>query len=210
MTLQTSGAISLADIAAEYGGTAPHSISEYYLGAGAPSTVVEQVTASSLGGSVSDVRGNYWGTPATLNSGNYLYVHNRWADNGGTGSGNTNWVVNKTGTYHYVTSYYIQNATNRAQYTWNIKTGDTGSYSQYTQYYTAYTVNAGVSVSGTIPLTAGDRVQCVVSWPSAGWASSGVYFYGNSGSTSIDVAANTSLPSSGTIRLNQFYGGRAS
>ena len=210
MTLQTSGAISLADIAAEYGGTAPHSISEYYLGVGAPSTVVEQVTASSLGGSVSDVRGNYWGTPATLNSGNYLYVHNRWADNGGTGSGNTNWVVNKTGTYHYNTGYYIQNAYNRALYTWNIKAGDTGSYSQYTQYYTPYTVNAGVNVTGTIPLNAGDRVQCVVSWPSAGWASSSVYFYGNSGSTSINVAANSSLPSSGTISVNQFYGGRAS
>ena len=51
---------------------------------------------------------------------------------------------------------------------------------------------------------------CVVSWPSAGWASSSVYFYGNSGSTSINVAANSSLPSSGTISVNQFYGGRAS
>ena len=30
MVLQTSGAISLADIAAEFGGSAPHSLSEYY------------------------------------------------------------------------------------------------------------------------------------------------------------------------------------
>lgn len=30
MVLQSSGAISLADIAAEFGGTTPHSLSEYY------------------------------------------------------------------------------------------------------------------------------------------------------------------------------------
>lgn len=41
MALQSSGAISLSDIATEFGGTAPHSLSEYYrdagfVGAGAP------------------------------------------------------------------------------------------------------------------------------------------------------------------------------
>jgi hypothetical protein len=34
MPLQTSGPISLANIAAEFGGTAPHSLSEYYRGGG--------------------------------------------------------------------------------------------------------------------------------------------------------------------------------
>lgn len=34
MTLQTSGAISLNDLATEFGGTAPHSLSEYYAGGG--------------------------------------------------------------------------------------------------------------------------------------------------------------------------------
>ena len=39
MTLQSSGAISLANIAAEFGGSAPHSLSEYYLGhSGIPSS----------------------------------------------------------------------------------------------------------------------------------------------------------------------------
>ena len=34
MALQSSGAISLADLATEFGGTAPHSMSEYYLNGG--------------------------------------------------------------------------------------------------------------------------------------------------------------------------------
>ncbi len=34
MALQTSGAISMSDIAAEMGGSQAHSISEYYRGAG--------------------------------------------------------------------------------------------------------------------------------------------------------------------------------
>jgi len=34
MALQTSGAISMSDIAAEMGGSTPHSISEYYRGGG--------------------------------------------------------------------------------------------------------------------------------------------------------------------------------
>lgn len=34
MTLQSSGAISLSDIAAEFGGSTPHSINEYYRGGG--------------------------------------------------------------------------------------------------------------------------------------------------------------------------------
>ena len=39
MTLQSSGAISLSQIAAEFGGSAPHSLSEYYEGhSGIPSS----------------------------------------------------------------------------------------------------------------------------------------------------------------------------
>ena len=34
MALQTSGAISLNDIAGEFGGSVPHSITEYYRGGG--------------------------------------------------------------------------------------------------------------------------------------------------------------------------------
>jgi len=34
MTLQSSGAISISDLATEFGGTAPHSLSEYYRGGG--------------------------------------------------------------------------------------------------------------------------------------------------------------------------------
>lgn len=40
MTLQTSGTISLTDIAGEFGGSVPHGLNEYYKGGGSvPSTV---------------------------------------------------------------------------------------------------------------------------------------------------------------------------
>lgn len=42
MTIQASGSISLSQLAAEYGGTAPHSLSEYYRGGTlVPNTVTE-------------------------------------------------------------------------------------------------------------------------------------------------------------------------
>ena len=51
MTLQSSGTISLNQIATEYGGDAPHSLLEYYKSADnnyVPAILNETVTASNL------------------------------------------------------------------------------------------------------------------------------------------------------------------
>ena len=76
MTLQSSGAISLASIAAVVtdlgSGSTPHSMSEYYKGGSlVPSTVAETVTAASLSGSVYDGRGGIYTTYPAINSGGY-------------------------------------------------------------------------------------------------------------------------------------------
>lgn len=203
MTLQSSGAISLANLASEYGGSAPHSLNEYYKGGGlVPSTVSEVVTASSLSGSVYDGRGSYWGTAPVINSGGHIYQHYRWADNGYTGTGDTSWTVDKTGTYHYQGTYYIQNATNTATHTWYVAGSQVATYNLTAGNNTA-------STTGSFSVTSGQTVRVVVSWPSAGWASCGIYFGGSSTSSrSVSIAANGSVPTSGSVSLTDFYGGR--
>ena len=118
MTLQSSGAISIANLASEYGGSAPHSLNEYYKGGSlVPSTVAETVTAASMSGSVYDGRGGGYTTYPAINSGGYIYRSYTWSDNGYTGTGDIQWTVNKTGTYNYQGTYYIQNATRTATHT---------------------------------------------------------------------------------------------
>ena len=58
MALQASGTISISDLVTEFGGTAPHSLSEYYKGGGlVPSTktVTDKAAASSSGTTSTDV-----------------------------------------------------------------------------------------------------------------------------------------------------------
>ena len=56
MALQSSGAISFGNLASEFGGSTPHSLSEYYSGgANVPTTVARDADAPSLSGSVSDI-----------------------------------------------------------------------------------------------------------------------------------------------------------
>ena len=48
MALQSSGTIKISDLVAEFGGSAPHSLSEYYRGgANVPETVTTGVAAGS-------------------------------------------------------------------------------------------------------------------------------------------------------------------
>jgi len=203
MTLQSSGAISLANLANEYGGSEPHSMSEYYKGGSlVPSTVAETVTAASMSGSVYDGRGSYWGTAPVINSGSHIYQHYRWADNGYTGTGNISWTVNKTGTYHYRGTYYIQNATNTSTHTWYVAGSQVATY-------TLTAGNNTASTTGSFSVTAGQTVNVQVSWPSAGWASCGIYFGGSAyNNRSVQTAANGSVPTSGAVSLANFYGGR--
>lgn len=205
MTLQSSGAISIANLASEYGGSAPHSLNEYYKNGGlVPSTVAETVTAASMSGSVYDGRGGGYTTYPAINSGGYIYRSYTWADNGTTGTGDIQWTVNKTGTYHYQGTYYIQNATRTATHTWYVNGSQVATYN-----LTAG--NSSTSSTGSFSVTAGQTVRVVVSWPSAGWASCGLYFGGSAyNNNSVSIAVNGSVPTSGSVALTNFYGGRAS
>jgi hypothetical protein len=203
MTLQSSGAISIANLASEYGGSAPHSLSEYYKGGGlVPNTVGETVTAASLSGSVYDGRGGGYTIYPAINSGGYIYRSYTWADNGTTGTGDIQWTVNKTGTYHYAGTYYIQNATRTATHTWYVAGSQVATYSLTAGNNTA-------SSSGSFSVTAGQTVRVQASWPSAGWASCGLYFGGSAyNNNSVQIAVNGSVPTSGSVSLSNFYGGR--
>jgi len=106
MALQSSGAISFANLVAEFVGPSPHSFSEYYLGgANVPTTVARDADAASLSGSVSDVRGGIYTTAPVINTGGVLYRHVRWANDGSVGTGDVSFTVNKTGTYSYSFSH---------------------------------------------------------------------------------------------------------
>ena len=92
MALQSSGAISFGNLASEFGGSTPHSFSEYYRGgSNVPTTVSRDADAASLTGSVSDVRGGIYTTAPVINSGGVLYRHVRWADNGSVGTGDNHY-----------------------------------------------------------------------------------------------------------------------
>ena len=125
MTLQPSGSLSFSQIAAEFGGSTPHSISEYYQsGANVPAQVLRAADATNLSGSVSDVRGGIYTTAPVINSGGVFYKHVRWADNGGTGTGDVTFQLNKTATYSWHFSYYIQNATQTANHKLYVNNAD--------------------------------------------------------------------------------------
>lgn len=99
MTLQTSGTISLTDIAGEFGGSVPHGLNEYYKGGGSvPSTV-----GTAAGSYTAYVTGSsgYW----AVNFGSQGTIS--WAGSNvttGAGTGTTH----STGGYDYQrsTSYY--------------------------------------------------------------------------------------------------------
>ena len=201
MALQSSGAISFANLVAEFVGPSPHSFSEYYLGgANVPTTVARDADAASLSGSVSDVRGGIYTTAPVINTGGVLYRHVRWANDGSVGTGDVLFTVNKTGTYSYSFSHYVQQAPRTSNHTLFVAGTQVAS-----EDLTAPT-NGSASASGTFSATAGDTIRITCTWNSAGWASSSVTIGGATTSNDdIDFTVNTGISTSGTIRLAQFY-----
>ena len=202
MALQSSGAISFANLASEFGDSTPHSFSEYYRdGGNVPSTVSRDADAASLTGSVSDGRGAPYTTFPVINSGGVLYRHSCWVDNGVIGSGDVSFTVNKTGTYSYSFSYYIQLAQRTSNHTLFVAGTQVVS-----QDLTA--ANSSSSASGTFTATAGDTIRITCSWPSVGWGNSSVTIGGSTTSNDdVDITVNNSIPTPGTIGLGQFYDG---
>ena len=204
MALQASGAISISELATEFGDTVPNSLSEFYNGGSlVPAIAYDPVTASNLAGSNSaNLRTAQFGgydpainttTPATC-----IYLHQLWADNGSTGTVNRTFVVDKTGTYSIYFGWYSYALTAPLTVTVN---GSQVYYSTLTSY------NSTVSTTGTFSASAGDTIGIVTSFPSSGWAGHYTYIGGSSAtSRSIEIAGNSSVPTSGALALSNFYG----
>ena len=161
MALQSSGAISVGNLASEFGGSAPHSFSKYYLNGGkVPSTVARDANAASLTGSVSDIRGAPYATNPVINSGGVLYTHNCWADNAGVGTGDVSFTVNKTGTYSYSFNHYCQQRSRPSNHTLFVAGIQTVS-----EDLTA-PENGSASASGTFSATAGYTIRITCAWNS--------------------------------------------
>lgn len=207
MALQSSGPISINNIATEFGGTVPHAINEYYKGGGlVPSTIPEAVTASSLTGSYAP-NARYpaiGGYDPQINTFNRLYTHALWGDNGSTGSMDMSFNVNKTATYNYYFGWFIQNANTFSGNTYFYANGSLiATHNLYT------TSNNTNSVTGTLSLSAGQTIRVRNdAFPSAGWSAHTVYIGGSTYNNAfIDSAANANIPTSGVIAFNNFYNG---
>jgi len=211
MTLPASGAISLNQIATEFGGSAPHSISEYYRGGGlTPSTTTEAVTASSTSSSSSGTgRGSGYTTSPNWNSGSHIMNFTEWADNGTSGTVNTSQVVNRTGTYHLVCTGFYSTGDPGMTKTHTVRVnGSQVAGSPVTQTQSgSSTENPSTTLS--FSASANDTITIVCSWTSRGWASGSQTLYADNGSRSFTVSTNTGVPTSGVITIEDFYNASA-
>ena len=147
MTLQSSGAISLADIADEFGGSAPHSLSEYYgVAAGVPSS-----------GTIDFA--DFYGTSAGLpSSGLIMHMEpsvyssgSTWTDSAGTFNRMT-----KVGSPSYTSSspeYFTTSNNNH----WQVTTRPTGSYSSAT--FIAWVYRSSTKTQGIFDIRYGNGTQ---------------------------------------------------
>jgi len=217
MTLQLSGPISFSDLATEYSDVAPHSFSEFYRsGSLVPASFVTSLTAANLGGTNSP-NARYpaiGGYDPQINTQSRLYTQALWGDNSSTITFDRNFTVSSVaspsnvpyvGDLSYYVGYYIQNATKTATHTLYV-----GGTQVATHSLTAG--NSTASATGTLSVTAGQVIRVTGSGGSAGWAVMTVYIGGPS-STSTNTFStniNSNVPTSGSISLNNFYGGRVS
>jgi hypothetical protein len=203
MALQASGAISISELATEFGDTIPNSLSEFYNGGSlVPSVAYDTVTASSLTGSNSP---NYrypaiGGYDPQINTQGRLYTQALWGDNGSTITMDRSFNVNKTGSYSYYVGYYIQGS-GTANVTLYVAGSQVVSHSLPVGY------NTTTSATGTLSVSANQTIRMVGSGPSSGWAVIYVYIGGSSyNNNTIQIANNSSVPTSGALSLSNFYG----
>ena len=216
MALQSSGAISLNQIATEYGGDAPHSLLEYYKSADnnyVPAILNETVTASNLTqNSLNHINrgGAYTRTPIvnyTSGSTTYLYYHTLWQDNGTTGSSNYTFTVGHTGTYTCGGSNMRQGGSGTATYKIYLDNVEQ-------QSWTSSGGNSFGSIqSKTFTITNTSQViKITSSWPSSGWGGCIVRIGGSDydvNTVSTTVNANVPLASvGGAVSIKNFHSGR--
>lgn len=208
MTLQTSGAISLANLQSEFGGSNPISISEYYKnGSYVPSSVSTTVSAydTTESHSYNSYYGNgdiFWryyengsGFPTRFNQSTYLMGFSFWTDQAWTSG--TGWVdasmrVDRTGNYKVTIGGY-----------------NTGASRGLTVYRNGSVV--GTSGYGTVNFSAseGDLIRIYATMNTIGnYNACDVYFQTELSSRTLNATVNNSIPTSGVIQLDDFYGGK--
>lgn len=155
MTLQTSGAISLANLQTEYTDTAPISLSEFYRNGGkVPSTITVNVPAGS------------WSS--------YLY--------------------SRTGTTYYWVTFVFAS----------------GVWAGSSAGFPSLTGQATTSVSvGGFDYERGSFVETVTTGTGKNQVTNSYYrIRRRTSATTSTISVNQNVPTSGTISLSQFYGGR--
>lgn len=201
MTLQSSGAISFADLQTEFGGSNPIGINEYYKdGAYVPSTITADATASNLSivGSYA-TRSGYTTAPRIMDGSN-LYYHNMWTD-AEAANGATNFDayidLDLAGTYTVTQSGY--------------STGVTKTCGVYVDDVLQFTLSSSSgTVSNTFVLTgpATVRLDCYMAVIGnfnqqvikVNGANNGVY--------EVTATFNPDIPTSGVLSMNDFYSGQ--
>ena len=147
MTLQSSGAISLSQIAAEFGGSTPHSLSEYYgAAAGVPSSGAIDFA---------DFYGTSSGPPSSglimhMDPSNYS-SGSIWNDSAGTNN-----QMTKDGSPSYTSSspqYFTTSNNNH----WQVTTRPTGSYSAAT--FIAWVYRSAAKTQGIFDIRYGNGTQ---------------------------------------------------
>ena len=212
MALQSSGSISFSEIAAEFGGTAPHSISEYYRGG-------DNVVGSKKDVNYTSVKGNH-GSPAvgtqTPNASSFSYAwHNR------TFAGNKQYwgtsmvretdqqvahckhnsvYVHRMGWQYDGSSNYVQNPFYfKMKVVGKHRTSENGTFLTGTHYYTG-SINNGDTSQGEAEFTRRDAeppspAQGSIDNGSTGEAESGIYYLWDLTNCTVEVYFNSYQPS---------------
>jgi len=232
MTLQSSGAISLNQIAAEFGGTAPHSMSEYLKGGdNVPATLTSSATqaAPSSNGTYNDF-GGVTGltlvrtTPQTTTydpgPSSSQYNTLSWTSSSSTGSQGSS------------SSYRLQYGARGYQEGGTLTvTYPSGTVTQ--TYHTGGTLSPNHTLFQNGPYTISTNNNATISWRIFNFTYPATYTFtnntgydatiesttiGNTSSqavsptgdfnTSYTIAVNTNVPTSGKLALTNFYNGR--
>ena len=156
-------------------------------------TVPATATASSLTITTSTCRRTNLPAPYTspdpsINTGGRIFSVIRWGDNGAQGRFDGSFIVNHTGTYNYLFTYYVQNAS----LTGTVQIYVNGALIE-TESLTG--ANTAKNKTGTLSLTAGDVVRINLTAPSSGW-SYGQFHLGTDSSNSNIIQTVSAGPTS--------------
>lgn len=217
MTLPSSGSISLSQLKTEFSGDSTISLSEYYKSGGngfVPSTVPDAVVAASFGGSNSAQPPARASSPAPqINTFGRLYTQTLWGDNSIPILVDRNFTVDKTGTYQYYAGFYVDNGYRSGTISLYVNGSLIRTHSfPFTYKNTSYNFPGPAFPSNavnTLSVSAGQVIRIVCNCATGDWCNATVNVGGSTyNNSSVSLAVNENIPSSGVIKVTDFYGGR--